>query len=92
MKEMIKIILKEMVLSKRKNPSAFTNGEYNNDNQSYEEEQDDNEVEILSSGEDMDLCTDQEIIPKRSNLKAQKKIRLEKGKKLQLAEARELNE
>ena len=70
-----------MVLSKRKNPSAFTNGEYNNDNQSYEEEQDDNEVEILSSGEDMDLCTDQEIIPKRSNLKAHKKNTTSKRKK-----------
>ena len=52
-----------------------------NDDISYEEEKDDEEMGILSSDKDTDLCTDQEPTNERSSLSVHKKKTLTKRKK-----------
>ena len=73
MKVMFTKMVKEMISLRRENPSSFTNEEQNSNDISYEEEQDDEDMESLSSEEDIDLYTDQETTPGRSSLITYKK-------------------
>lgn len=50
----------EMIPSQRDNPSAFTNGERNIDNLSYEQDTYNEEMDIISLDEDMGLYTDEQ--------------------------------
>ena len=73
MKGMFKAMVKEMTSSSNEIPSTVNNVERNSDDISYEDEKDDEEIEIISSDEELVLYTEQVTTPDRSSLRAHKK-------------------
>ena len=71
----------EMIPSQRDNPSAFTNGERNIDNLSYEQDTYNEEMDIISLDEDMGLYTDEQTTSWRISILAHKKETTLKRKK-----------
>ena len=81
MKDMFKEMMKEVTTTNINNELNQQTAR-NNDDISYEEEQEDEEMDILSSDEDTDLYTDQETTrTERSSQRAQKKKMSSKRKK-----------
>ena len=77
MKDMFKEMIKEMTTTTNEN-EYDKQIERNNHDISYEEERDDEELDILSFDEDTDLYIDQETINGRSSLRAHKKKIIQK--------------
>ena len=80
MKGMFKEMVKEMTSSSNEIPSTVNNVERNSDDISYENEKDDEEMEIISSDEELVLYTDQVTTLDRISLSAHKKKISSKGK------------